>query len=472
MLALAVLAVLSPRGRRVAARVLIIALLLHLPLVMAGFWFGRNARLTGNPLYPLHLEVSGGSGSPGWYGPDVMRLSQYYLPREDWRALIDILLAVLDPRLAPVWVAALAGAWALGRDAHRPLGRWVWACSVLAVLNVALYWLVIPYRTQQRFMFQALGLAVVPLARLFDRGRGIRLAGGRPAGPAPAHAAGLALGGRGGTSSPGTCTRGSPTPCSARCGPCSDTASAGPGRGDPDTSRSVLGALGRRLGLGPAPPADRRPAGPRRRPAATAILVGAWPSPRPTPGRIDPRRLVLSPVPATTTAGWLQLDLRAGPAGTRIAYAGTNLPYYLMGRGLRNEVRYVNVDAHRDWLLHDYHREARPRGQPTWPHPRPGWDRIDPDYDAWLANLRAEEIRAPGRRQRQPGRRAAQHRRPAGFPIERRWAEAHPEVFEPLYGVAEGDPLFRIYRASGADSPRIEEIDSATATDRTAGSHS
>ena len=33
-----------------------------------------------------------------------------------------------------------------------------------------------------------------------------------------------------------------------------------------------------------------------------------------------------------------------------------------------------------------------------------------------------------------------------GFPIERRWAESHPEVFEPLYGVAEADPEMRIYR--------------------------
>ena len=40
-----------------------------------------------------------------------------------------------------------------------------------------------------------------------------------------------------------------------------------------------------------------------------------------------------------------------------------------------------------------------------------------------------------------------------GFPIERRWAESHPESFEPLYGVAENDPLFRIYKIRG-DSTR------------------
>ena len=34
----------------------------------------------------------------------------------------------------------------------------------------------------------------------------------------------------------------------------------------------------------------------------------------------------------------------------------------------------------------------RPGVPATWPEPRPGWDRIHPDYDAWLANLRDEGI--------------------------------------------------------------------------------
>ena len=56
--------------------------------------------------------------------------------------------------------------------------------------------------------------------------------------------------------------------------------------------------------------------------------------------------------------GWQQLEAASGPRGSRVAYAGTNIPYYLFGKDLRNEVRYVNVDRHRDWLLHDYHRQA------------------------------------------------------------------------------------------------------------------
>ena len=91
----------------------------------------------------------------------------------------------------------------------------------------------------------------------------------------------------------------------------------------------------------------------------------------------DPRLLIYPGFP-DFYRGWQNLESRSGPAGVRIAYAGTNIPYYLMGGGLRNEVRYVNVDGHRDWLMHDYHRAAVARGEPTWPNSRPGWDRASP----------------------------------------------------------------------------------------------
>ena len=65
-----------------------------------------------------------------------------------------------------------------------------------------------------------------------------------------------------------------------------------------------------------------------------------------------------------------------------MAYAGTNIPYYLLASGLRNEVRYVNINRHREWQLHDYHRQAMERGQGNWPNSRPGWDRTAPDFQA------------------------------------------------------------------------------------------
>ena len=58
LLVLALLAVLRRPGLG-SRTVLHVALLLTLPAVMAGYWYGRNALLTGNPLYPLHLEALG-----------------------------------------------------------------------------------------------------------------------------------------------------------------------------------------------------------------------------------------------------------------------------------------------------------------------------------------------------------------------------------------------------------------------------
>ena len=103
------------------------------------------------------------------------------------------LAAVLDPRLAPFWIAALVA----GPGDHGPRTTAATAedrdLLVMAVLNVVLYWVCIPYRTQQRFMLQALGLAVVPLAITLDRSRWLRC-GGRPAARvAFAHPARLAV---------------------------------------------------------------------------------------------------------------------------------------------------------------------------------------------------------------------------------------------------------------------------------------
>ena len=183
MLALAIAGLLiQPGSRRVKwLRVAIVAIV---PLATCGYWFLRDAWLTGNPLYPLDVRVLGHTLWAGWYGPVAMRTSPYYLPRGYLGALADIVLALLDPRLAPVWLLAVAGAWAVVNPRTRPVRPWIALFSILAVLNVALYWLVIPYRTQQRFMLHALGLAVVPMAATFDRCRWLRR--GRRA-PGPAH---------------------------------------------------------------------------------------------------------------------------------------------------------------------------------------------------------------------------------------------------------------------------------------------
>jgi hypothetical protein len=430
---------------------------------MVGAWYGRNAWLTGNPLYPLQVRLLGRVWLAGWYGPEVMTLSQYYIAPGDWRALGDILLAVFDPRQLPLWAAATAGAWSLGRGRTGRDG-FVWACSALAIANVATYWGVVPYRSQQRFMLQACGLLVVPLARLFDRARFLRVLA----------AVLLAV---------HLCTAQSWPFGPAERDPPWDLTSRVPSVVAPLLSLPYMTKVSRGelvapdditwslaiLGLGALALAGAwlwsRPGWRARvRALAGTIALGAAAIALGSPFQADPRSSFY-PVFPDYYRGWLQLEALAGPAGARIAYAGTNLPYYLLGVGLRNEVRYVNVDAHRGWLMHDYHRRARARGESGWPNPWPGWDRQHPSYDAWLANLRAERIDllVVASRGRFPGELPDAD--PEGFPIERRWAEAHPESFAPLYGVAERDAKFRIYRVR----PRTDSREASNVPPRATG---
>ena len=137
---------------------------------MAGYWFVRNAGLTGNPLYPLEVSVLGRVWLPGWFEPSAMRHSPFYIPPGEL-GLADAVLNVVDPRLAPLWAAGLLAAWIPRRE--RPESRWTGVVAALAAVNVALYW-AIPYRTQQRFLLPAVGLATVPLACLLDRARWLR----------------------------------------------------------------------------------------------------------------------------------------------------------------------------------------------------------------------------------------------------------------------------------------------------------
>jgi hypothetical protein len=82
--------------------------------------------------------------------------SQFYLPFGEWRALRHP-GGRPRPRLIPLWIASLIGAWAATNPRTRVARRWIAMFAAMAVLNVAIYWVFIPYRTQQRFMLQALG---------------------------------------------------------------------------------------------------------------------------------------------------------------------------------------------------------------------------------------------------------------------------------------------------------------------------
>ncbi len=461
-------------GRRSArAKAGRLAILAVVPMFAAGYWYARSAWLTGNPLYPLQVSAFGRVLLDGWHGPEVMRQPPYYLPVDDWRSLVDMLALVFDARLVPIWALALFGAWRWGAPAqpsadrevltrsHAPRGnvdpdaprrptrlRWTrsvrtgiptqsvgtseprfdqltWALAGLAVMNVALYWFLIPYRTQYRFMFQAVGLAAVPLARLLDRGRGWRwlavsLLGlhliaplgwpwgpGRPLGPIPWDRSPI-------------------------------VPDALPGLFAGSNVLVSVGTFGATLGLAWALRGGRRwvvvaiaVAGA----AGVAFLASAAPGPARSPTL---RRALrhYAPFPPYFE-GWMALERASRPGGERVAYAGMNLPYYLLGVDLRNDVRYVNVEGPADWLLHDYHRRAIADGRPTSPTPRPGWDRERPDLAAWLANLDRERITLLFVARPNPA---------APWPIEGDWADARPDRFSLIAAPGAEGGHVRLYR--------------------------
>jgi hypothetical protein len=450
LVALALAVVLTqPAGAR--DKLLRVLLVGSLPLVTAGYWFVRNMALTGNPIYPLEVRILGKPILNGWYGPDAMRFSQYYVPVRDWRALCDTLLAVLDPRLAPIWIAALATGWMTRSREVDTTRRWTAIFSLLAILNIALYWLCIPYRSQQRFMIQALGLAVVPLALTLDRRPWLRFIAVALLGLHLLTAQGFPFAAREG-SIPWDFTPhvpnavDAPIPLLSRLRQTtSDHATLGS-----TLSVAALGALGLASALlvwtwsRLHRRSDRFPRGFPIAVLASALFLLSGFLDLLSVG-IDPRFLFYPPF-ADFYRGWRHLDFEAGPSGARVAYAGTNIPYYLLGERLRNDVRYINVDAHRNWLLHDYHHEASERGNGRWPNSRPGWDRLEPDFAAWLENLDAERIELLVATRVNPEEGRHNVADSEGFPIERVWADSHPERFDVLYGAKERDPWFRLYR--------------------------
>ncbi|MEO6808832.1 MAG: glycosyltransferase family 39 protein, partial [Isosphaeraceae bacterium] len=430
------------RARRLGHLVVLLAT----SLAPSIFWYGRNVWLSGNPLYPLRISAFGRVWFAGWYESSEMSNSPYYLPVINWRALCDILLAVFDPRLTPLWLASLAGAWALGRkpallsvgrETSGSLSSWermkedraVWLCAGLAVVNIALYWLLIPYRTQQRFMLQSVGLAAVPLGRLLDRGLWLRWLAVALLAVHLLTAQSWPFGEIEGRTLWTLADLVQPIPPATillqRPGLTWNTALLHPSLLISGLSTLIvgLGALALAWIWGHA----ARRGSPKRWTVAvlaTLLLVGLdgagmhWGA--------GTKRFVY-PFFGDYYKGWSTLEALTARQSTRIAYAGTNLPYYLMGAGLRHEVRYININAHRDWRLHDYHQAARSLGVLNQYGPRPGWNRLNPDERAWLANLRAERIEWLVVTRANPSEGPYNIADPQGFPIERQWADAHPE---------------------------------------------
>ncbi|MBI4864039.1 MAG: hypothetical protein HY815_27845 [Candidatus Riflebacteria bacterium] len=121
-------------------------------------------------------------------------------------------------------------------------------------------------------------------------------------------------------------------------------------------------------------------------------------------------------------ARWLETEAADGA----VACAGFPDSYFLAGQYLHRKVLYVNINAGRDWLYHQY-----PNGD----------YRREPDYACWLGNLRASGVRYL----------VTAYYGLSGFPIEHHWASTHPADFEPIL-VEDRCRLFRLRVGPGARS--------------------
>ena len=322
-------------------------------LATGGFWYVRNAAVTGNPFYPV--AVRAGCRCPRSTAAPRCAPGITTCPSATLGALGAMLLGARHrlrraPRAGSRCVARLARA----RRAER--------CAAAGLsLLVAIFWFVIPYQ-ESRFLFAAFGVAAMR-----DRAR-----------------------------SPGPARRPPPrsrSRSSARCssGRLVDRLLLIP------AARSCRRAALRRTGaarapLGTRPVAMRRRPSPRRR-SRVALAIGA--------ARVRAPRSRLHRRRRDSTAAWAWF--RANVRDARVAYTGTNLAFPLAGERLANRVPYVNVAGAPGDRLHDFGPPPatgtrRARALPaTAPAPTSGWRNLRAARHRGAVRRRAGPDRAPQR---------------------------------------------------------------------------
>ena len=338
-------------------------------IATGGFWYARNAALTGNPLYPVAFP---GLPLPALYGGAEMRAWDYHLP--------VTALGELGAMLVAAGVGFVAAAAVAAARLWRSFETW------LLVALLAVFWFVVPYQ-ESRFLFPALGVAACLVAHAVDRP------------PALLGWCGLAVAIAGALAPAATRERLLVLSIGA-------AAAVAFWRLRPWLARLPawavpLGGAAAALGL------------------AVAVAVGA-----PGYARRDPGYTVGDD---DLDAAWSWF--RANVRDARVAYTGTNLAFPLAGERLANRVAYVNVAGRPGDRLHDF-------GPPGDGTAEPAPYRRGARADAWIANLRAARTEVLFVAALVPIVRRTIAADADGFPIERAWADARPDLFHLRYASA------------------------------------
>lgn len=382
---------------------------------LCAYWYGRNIALTGNPLYPLEIKLSGAAIFPGAFGQEAMLGSVFH------SSSADELRAVLAGWTFGAGLSVFA---VLTAAAGVPLllyGITKKRVSALGALALAMpfyllyiYWFVNPHNTVTncRFLMPAVCLLYV----LF------------------AYAAGKAPG--------GNISRAAFIAAAAACSAWSFIA--------PDTlevPRSIIATLaGEAHGMHKViRPAALLWAGSALAGAAEVALffsgIAGKPAPRRAVSAVAVTLFIFlsfaAVVKTYNTAShtkyfwnsgmelgkvWLAIEqATAAGGGTVISVSGTDAPYPLMGFGLRNEIVNINPDGCVNCPFHLYAR--RVRKLPRYAAPADSqqvykYNFIGADKSAWLRSIRKSRARI-----------FIAFKNNGEFPIENIWAAQTPEVF-------------------------------------------
>lgn len=380
-----------------------------------GWWYLRNAWLTGNPVFPVTVQAFGRTIFPGAYLGETF---------PDSEALTILELAPLPVRWllaagVAVTLAAVAARALRSRAASAPGPRPGAAAFVGIALPAGTALLLqhlIPL-DEERFVLAAYGLAgavlLVPLERLRGaRGGFAWLVAAAVAAVflLPAERASVVLAEVPRLLAHSPLTDGAWILASAAFLAAAALAAVRLPR------PAVVPAVAAAAGLGFA-----------------ALSLAARTS--------DPFGPYATSIPPERWTGARFVDGRGG--GLRIAATGHPSSLALYGRRLDNVVRYVNVNDTPGDLFHDHVMR--------WPERRDrlredrkgiGWFRSGASYEAWLRNLEAfgPDLVVTFRLPRH-ALNAGFERDRDGFPQETIWAEAHPERFRSLLR----DPEIRVF---------------------------